>query len=35
MIEKHYGHLQNVRHRKAVLEYVDNVVAFRAEAKGA
>ena len=33
MIEKHYGHLQNVRHRKAVVEYVDNLVEFRVEAK--
>jgi integrase len=35
MIEKHYGHLQNVRHRKAEAEYVDNVVEFNVEAKGA
>ncbi len=35
MIEKHYGHLQNVRHRNPVVEYVDNVVEFTAVAKGA
>ena len=34
MIERHYGHLQNVRHRRQNVEYVDNVVTFR-QAKSA
>ena len=34
MIERHYGHLQDVRHRKQNVEYVDNVVKFR-QAKSA
>ena len=35
MIEKHYGHPQNVRHRNPVVEYVDNMVEFTAVARGA
>ena len=29
MIDRHYGHLQNVRHRQETVEYVDNELEFR------
>ena len=35
MIDRHYGHLQNVRHRQKAVEYVDNELEFRREAKRA
>ena len=31
MLERHYGHLMTVRHRKPVVEYVDNAVHFPAK----
>jgi hypothetical protein len=34
MIERHYGHLLSVRHRRAAVEYVEDVLKF-GEAKSA